>query len=129
MPRFGSFVAALASRHRLISPRTIDRRLLLLRLLVWLEQDGQAELGKRLQDLPELVCGCLVLWLQMLNSTMAVEDLLEVLLGLLALLELLGPEATAATPPGVPAWVPCSASGRRGTASSSSASFPSLSVS
>ncbi len=33
----GTFVAALASRHQLMSSRRVDRRLVLLRLLVWLD--------------------------------------------------------------------------------------------
>ena len=34
----GTFVAALASRHRLLSPRGVARRLRLLRLAVWVDQ-------------------------------------------------------------------------------------------
>src|SRR5437867_624327 len=58
----GTFVAALASRHRLLSCRRVDERLLLLRLLVWLEDHGQADLGTRLEALPELALTALALW-------------------------------------------------------------------
>src|SRR5262249_27891266 len=43
----GTFVAALASRHQLMSCRRLDRRLLLLRLLCWLEHGhGEEEEGE-----------------------------------------------------------------------------------
>jgi transposase len=38
----GTFVAALASRHQLVSARRVDRRLVLLRLLVWFDMDVPA---------------------------------------------------------------------------------------
>src|SRR5262249_50275877 len=54
----GTLVAALASRHQLMSPRRVDRRLLLLRLLVWLDGEGpQPDLAARLAELPRLLLG------------------------------------------------------------------------
>ena len=47
----GTFVASLASRHRLLSARRIDRRLTLLRLLAWLETGpGEAAAAALLTD-------------------------------------------------------------------------------
>ena len=109
----GSFVAALASRHQLMSPRRIDRRLLLLRLLVWFEDDHvDADLATRLEDLPELVLLGMLLWLALLSWTVA-QTLSETLLCLLALLELLIGPGEMAWPPRLPAWVPQSVAGRR----------------
>ena len=109
----GSFVAALASRHQLLSVRRVDRRLLLLRLLVWLEDAAeQADLAARLADLPDLLLGCALLWLALLGSGVVVPRLEETLVGLLALVELLNPEETLHWPLRLPAWVPQSAAGR-----------------
>ena len=86
----GSFVAALASRHRLAGPRLLDRRLLLLRLLVWLEaSDPATPLLTRLEGLPELLVTAVTLWLGLLELGVAATDLCDALLGLLALVELL----------------------------------------
>jgi transposase len=109
----GTFVAALASRHRLLGPRRLDRRLLLLRLLVWLESGpDQPPLAARLAQLPELVLLVLLLWLALLGLGLA-GRLQEPLLGLLALLELLSPEGVTPWPPRLPAWVPATPAGRR----------------
>lgn len=110
----GTFVAALASRHQLLSCRRVDRRLLLLRLLVWLDGDpAQAELGTRLENLPELVLTSLLLWLGSLNEGVAAAQGLDTLLGLLALLELLHPQGSVLWQPQLPAWVSQSRIGRR----------------
>jgi hypothetical protein len=122
----GTFVAALASRHHLLSPRRIDRRLLLLRLLVWLEagEPSGPRLG-RLDRLPELVATAALLWLGSLLRGVQTPQLWDTLLGLLALIELLSPEAAptgaaAATSPEaapwrprLPSWVPATPAGRQ----------------
>jgi transposase len=108
----GSFVASLASRHQLMSVRRVDRRLLLLRLLVWLEHDN-SDLARRLEDLPEMLLSTTVLWLELLKQGVVMPQLLEMLLCLLALVELLSPEATPATPLCLPVWVPHSVAGRK----------------
>jgi transposase len=106
----GTFVAALASRHQLLSVRRVDRRLLLLRLLVWLDGvEDPADLGTRLGRLPEWVL-TLVLWLQSPSVGVVVPLLGSTLLTLLTLLELLCPQEEA---PRLPAWVPHSATGRQ----------------
>ena len=110
----GSFVAALASRHQLMGVRRVERRLLLLRLLVWLEgAAAQADLATRLADLPELLLGSALLWLALLGSGVAAPSLEETLVGLLAVVELLNPEETLHWPLRVPAWVPQSVAGRQ----------------
>jgi transposase len=99
----GTFVAALASRHQLLSCRRVDRRLLLLRLLVWLDGGhDQAGLGTRLEGLPELVLSTAVLWLGLLSAGLAAPQLPEALLNLLALLELLSPEGMRPWQPRLP---------------------------
>jgi transposase len=109
----GSFVAALASRHQLMSCRRVDRRLLLLRLLVWLEDDhGHGDLATRLDGLPELVLATGLLWQQLLHVGVAAAQLGETLRHLLALLELLSPAGMLAWQPRLPAWVPASVAGR-----------------
>jgi transposase len=110
----GSFVASLASRHQLMGVRRVDRRLLLLRLLVWLDNGhGDAELAKRIEGLPQLVLTILVLWLELLNEGLLMPQLLDTLLCLLALVELLSPEGPTPTPLRVPNWVPRSVAGRQ----------------
>ena len=110
----GTFVAALASRHQLLSCRRVDRRLLLLRLLVWLDGDpAPADLSTRLESLPELVLTSALLWLGWLNEGVAVPQELDRLLGLLALLELLHPQGRILWQPQLPAWVPHSVVGRQ----------------
>jgi transposase len=110
----GTFVAALASRHQLMGPRRVDRRLLLLRLLVWLEggHPGVA-LAARLQELPELVLTAGLAWLTLLGEGVAAAALLQTLLGLLAVLGLLCPAGAQPGPLRLPAWVPASKAGRR----------------
>jgi transposase len=110
----GTFVAALASRHQLMSCRRLDRRLLLLRLLVWLEH-GHAEghLASQLDRLPELVLVAVCLsWLG-LSCGVQTSGLPDTLLGLLCLLELLWPEGAQTWPPRLPAWVPATPKGRQ----------------
>lgn len=110
----GSFVAALASRHQLMSCRRIDRRLLLLRLLVWLEKNPeQTDLSSRLEALPELLLNCALLWLGLLQLGFAPPELLDTLYTLLALLELLSPAGLLAWQPRPPAWVPATSVGRQ----------------
>jgi transposase len=108
----GTFVAALASRHQLMSCRRVDRRLLLLRLLVWFEDD-HGDLATRLDDLPELVLTTGLLWLGLLSMGVAAADLCQTLLQLLALLELLNPAGMRPGPLRLPAWVPASVAGRK----------------
>lgn len=116
----GSFVAALASRHRLVSPQRLDRRLLLLRLLVWLETGpGSGDLAARLDALPEGLLGGVLLWLVLVTEALPVpQGLPETLVDLSALLELLCParlpqDANTAGPVALPAWVPATPAGRR----------------
>jgi transposase len=110
----GTFVAALASRHQLLSSRRVDRRLLLLRLLVWLDGvPDQADLGTRLECLPERLLTTLVLWLSLQSGGVAVPLLWDTLLALLALLELLSPQEGLPWSPRLPAWVPHSVAGRQ----------------
>jgi len=109
----GTFVAALASRHQLVTARRLDRRLLLLRLLVWLDAPGTTDLTTRLAGLPELLLVVVALWLGLWQLGVDAADLLATLAGLLALLELLGGAPAAPWPPRLPSWVPVSARGRR----------------
>jgi transposase len=110
----GTFVAALASRHQLMGPRRVDRRLLLLHLLVELEgPQGSGDLTVRLQELPQLVLTAGLLWRALLDGGLPAESLLRSWLGLLALLALLCPQEGAALPLRLPAWVPASPAGRR----------------
>jgi len=108
----GTFVAALASRHQLMSRRRVDRRLLLLESLVWFD-DGQTNLATRLEQLPELLLLAGVLWLWLLNQGLEAAELFQTLLGLLVLLERLSPQGEAVWPPRLPAWLPGSVSGRQ----------------
>src|SRR5262249_52822196 len=96
----GTFVAALASRHQLLGQRRLDRRLLLLQLLVWLEGDAN-DLPQRLESLPALALSLTLLTLQLLGAGLPAEPLLRTLSGVLLVGELLGPE-----PAPLPAWVP-----------------------
>jgi transposase len=110
----GTFVAALASRHQLCSCRRVDRRLLLLRLLVWLDgAPGQAEGGPQLGDLPQWLLLTALLWLALLSQGVPPPSLLALLLNLLSVLELLHPEPTPSWQPQLPHWVPASVAGRR----------------
>jgi transposase len=109
----GTFVAALASRHQLLSARRVDRRLLLLRLLVWLDECGQTDLATRLEDLGELLLVSAVLWLGLLEMGVAVAGLLQTLRNVLTLLELLSPQEGLPWPTRLPAWVPQSVAGRQ----------------
>jgi transposase len=109
----GTFVAALASRHRLMSSRRLDRRLLLLRLLCWLEHgQGEGHLAAQLDRLPELVLVAVALsWLG-LGCGLTAPGLPEALLALLALVGLLLGESAQTWPPRLPAWVPATPAGR-----------------
>jgi transposase len=110
----GSFVAALASRHQLMSCRRVDRRLLLLRLLVWFDDNpDQADLATRLEGLPALLASGVLLWLGLLNAGVATPGVLDTLLHLLALLELLSPEDMLPWQLRLPAWVPATPVGRQ----------------
>jgi transposase len=108
----GTFVAALASRHQLVGGDRLDRRLWLLRLLVWLDgSPGPADLADRLGLLPQLALTALALTLTLLHVGVQAPSPAASLLPLLALLELLA--LTPAGQPRPPAWVPHSAAGRR----------------
>jgi transposase len=101
----GTFVAALASRHRLLRPRRLDERLVLLRLLAWADahQPG-GDLGSVLTALPG--------WArrtadgQPLPLGDEVAQALRPLLAPVAAKEVTLPQA-------VPAWVPPTVAGRR----------------
>jgi len=108
----GTFVAALASRHQLLSRRRCDRRLLLLRLLVWLDDNGKADLATRLEELPQMLLLTAAFWLVLLSTGVAAGELWQTLLHLLALLELLSLEGMLSWQPRLPAWVPHSVAGR-----------------
>jgi transposase len=109
----GTFVAALASRHQLMSLRRVDRRLLLLQLLVWLDEDGQADRATQLRGLAEWLLLGAKLWLGLLCCGVAAAELLPALLPLLAMLELLGLEQAGPCQVRLPAWMPASVAGRR----------------
>lgn len=109
----GTFVAALASRHQLLSARRLDRRLLLLRLLVWLDGSGSVDLTTRLAGLPQLLLVVVMWWLELCLLGVDAAGLLATLTGLLALVELLGGMQAVPWPPRLPGWVPLSVSGRR----------------
>jgi transposase len=110
----GTFVAALASRHQLLSGSRLDRRLLLLRLLVCFDDDStQADLATRLQKLPAMVLCSGVLGLELLHRGMPALPLLNALLNLLALVELLKQPPTMPWQAHLPAWVPATPVGRK----------------
>jgi transposase len=107
----GSLVAALASRHRLLSCRRVDQRVLLLRLLVWLD-DNQVpcELATFQDDLAGWVLLSVQVWQELLNAGQSrhVDALRNVL-------ALVGPvlDGKVVLPTRVPAWVPASVAGRK----------------
>jgi transposase len=109
----GTFVAALASRHQLMGCRRVDRRLLLLRLLVGLDDGGDGDLTEQLQNLPELACGLTLCWLQLLRAGLPAEPLLQPLSDVAVLLEMLNAHRETSWRPRLPAWVPRSVAGRR----------------
>jgi transposase len=106
----GTFVASLASRHQLLSARRLDRRVLLLRLLVWIEQGHDESLAARLGRLGELaVVALAVLALELAHGVTRPKGADT----LLALLELLAPGAPGqAAAVRLPAWVPATPQGR-----------------
>jgi transposase len=110
----GTFVAALASRHQLVSSRRVDRRLVLLRLLVWLD-GGQARLATPLKYLPELLLLSLGLWLSLLllGQSRETANAWQTALNLRALLELLISEEMTEWQPRLPSWMPASVPGRQ----------------
>jgi transposase len=107
----GTFVAALASRHRLLSCRRVDQRLLLLRLLVWCD-DNQlpCTLATFLDDFAA--------WLLLdaegrpLPPGCAKSPCPDALRNLVVLLEPVLQEQVP-LPSHVPAWVPASVAGRK----------------
>lgn len=107
----GTLVAALASRHRLLSCRRVDQRLLLLRLLVW-GDDNQipCDLTTFLEDFAawHLVNGAG----QPLPSGTALPPSAAALETVTALL---GPvlEGQVLLPLCLPAWVPATPAGRK----------------
>lgn len=110
----GTFVAALASRHQLMGCRRVDRRLRLLRLLVWLEDGGHGgELSVQLHSLPELAGGLALCWRQLVQMGLPAEPLLERLSDMAVTLEMLQADREEPWQPRLPAWVPGSVAGRR----------------
>jgi transposase len=109
----GTFVAALASRHRLLSVRRVDRRLALLCLLVWLDEQGLTDEPLQQQALVELLLALTLLWLGLLELGLRLAQLQRLLQLLLSVLQQLHcPE----NGPGLlllPAWMPHSVAGRR----------------
>jgi transposase len=107
----GTLVAALASRHRLLSRRRVDQRLLLLRLLVW-GDDNQihCDLTTFLEDFAawHLVNGAG----QPLSSG---KNLPPSAAALETLTALLGPvlDGQVLLPVCLPAWVPATPAGRK----------------
>jgi transposase len=110
----GTFVAALASRHQLVSVRRVDRRLVLLRLLVWLD-GSQARLVQPWQYLPELLLLSLGLWLWLLlfGQSKEAANVWQTTRNLQALRELLISEALTEWQPRLPSWMAASVPGRQ----------------
>jgi transposase len=110
----GTFVAALASRHQLVSVRRVDRRLVLFRLLVWLD-GSQARLVKPWNYLPELLLLSLWLglWLLLLGQSKEAVDAWQTTLNLRTLLELLFSAEMTEWQPRLPSWMPASVAGRQ----------------
>lgn len=110
----GTFVAALASRFQLMSVRRVDRRLLLLQLLVGLEGEHAAngDLAVLLAPAPALLGPLWLLFFVLLyvGCTPPLE-LVQMLLSLLALRELLNLEE--GKPWQLPVWVPPTPVGRK----------------
>jgi transposase len=107
----GTLIAALASRHRLLSCRRVDQRLLLLRLLVWCDANQrQCDLATFLDDLAA--------WLlhsvegQPVPPGKALPPCADALHQLVALLEPLW-QGQLSLPALVPTWVPASVAGRQ----------------
>jgi transposase len=107
----GTLIAALASRHRLLSCRSVDRRLLLLRLLVWFdEQQLPCNLATFLDDFAA--------WLlhsaagRPVPSGSATPPSADALASLVDLLQpLLNGQVTL--PAHRPTWVPATPAGRK----------------
>ncbi len=97
-----------------MSSRRVDRRLVLLRLLVWLD-GGQVKMATQLENLPELLLFGMVFWLWLLLNSRDREaaDLWQTVRNLRALLELLSGEGMAVWQPRLPTWMPASVSGRQ----------------
>jgi hypothetical protein len=97
----GSFVAALASRHRLLSISTLDHRVVLLDLAVWVD------------DFPDKALAVLALAMHPLvwMVALAVPGFAEVLV-LLLLLLLLHLDPSSPTNAALPGWLPRSVAGR-----------------
>jgi transposase len=107
----GTFISALASRHRLLSCRRVDQRLLLLRLLIWFDDNHlPCNLTTLLDDFAA--------WLryyadgQPLASGSAKPPSAD---ALAKLVNLLSPvlDGQASLPTRLPAWMPATASGRK----------------
>jgi transposase len=131
----GTFVAALASRHQLMSSRRLDRRLLLLRLLVWIDRhdddNNKTGLADQLDSLPERLLDAIGLFCLTLpwGNWQMTQQLLQGVFALLYLMELLDPQEPQTpqqpqtpqelqTPqplwqPHLPAWVPATRQGRQ----------------
>jgi transposase len=107
----GTFVAALASRHRLLSCRRVDQRLLLLRLFVWCDDN------QRTCD-PATFLDDFVAWLLLSAEGQPLPDGTPLPPGAEALAELialLGPvlDGQVLLPARQPAWMPATAAGRK----------------
>jgi transposase len=107
----GTLIAALASRHRLLSCRRVDQRLLLLRLLAWCDENHlNCQLDTFLDDV--------TVWLRHLGEGRPLpggsgQPPSGQALG--TLLELLSPvlDGRVTLPSQMPAWVPATPAGRR----------------
>jgi transposase len=107
----GSFIAALASRHRLLSSRRVDQRLLLLQLLVWFDHNKlKCDLTTFLDDFAAwLLHSVEGRPLPPETPNAPAVDALE------NLLHLLGPvlDGKVVLPARMPAWAPASVAGRQ----------------
>ena len=107
----GTLIAALASRHRLLSCRRVDQRLLLLRLLVWGDANQiKCDLATFFEDFADwLLQSALGQPLPPGKALPPSADALE------TLVTLLGPvlDGQVLLPVRLPAWVPATPAGRK----------------
>jgi hypothetical protein len=107
----GTFIAALASRHRLLSCRRVDQRLVLLRVLIWFDDNHRScHLATLLEDVAA--------WLRHTTGDPPVSPDGVSSPGADALAQLvhvLEPvlDGLTSLPTHVPAWMPATATGRK----------------